>query len=220
MKSFIQWLEHSDGVRRAYFNSGLEVGSNITGPNPESILNQHRDLAEELVYAYKDAKDDRERQDILYHIKKIPGMIQVGKIGEIIPYSGLEMELDSGSDIMAGKHVFSTDQGRWQDDGSGDPVKVIRPGFRITNIKGNYLITKTIVSSVHKGTPKTSSKITQIPLGSKEESPILIPKSIKPDESLKEKLRDLQADFMIAFGKRKTALAQEIQNLKQQLGEN
>lgn len=95
------------------------------GPRDESDLDFQRDQSEQLVFAWKDATSP-EAKELLAAVMYNSGLEQLGEKGALIPFDQTTQEIDELVD-------------------RGDMVEVVEPGWRLSNSRGVYLISKTQV---------------------------------------------------------------------------
>jgi hypothetical protein len=102
-----------------------EPQASPTTRSSEEELNFQRDISEELVYAWRDAETQETKEALARALFNV-GVVRVGELGERVPYDG-----------------------RWQDTQDelnvGDVVEIVRPGWRLVNLRGSYLITRAVV---------------------------------------------------------------------------
>lgn len=91
-------------------------------PRSEEDLDFQRDVAEELVYAWKDSPDQNSRE-ALERVMRNAGLMPVGDAGEKTSFDGRLHVTDDDLD-------------------PGDPAMITEPGWRLTNSRGNYLIAR------------------------------------------------------------------------------
>jgi hypothetical protein len=90
--------------------------------NSEEELDYQRDVGEQLVYAWKDA-DTQETQDALARVLFNVGVERLGEVGQRVEFDG-----------------------RWQHTEDalfpGNPAEVVKPGWRLVNQRGSFLIAR------------------------------------------------------------------------------
>lgn len=94
-------------------------------PRSEEDLNFQRDISEELVYGWREA-ETQETSEALARVLFNVGVERLGEPGQQVSFDG-----------------------RWQHSedelNADDQVEIIRPGWRLVNSRGTYLITRAVV---------------------------------------------------------------------------
>jgi hypothetical protein len=104
--------------------------SRIRPPTDEAEIDFQRDAAELLVLAWKDCESE-EAKDFFEGVMISLGLDPEGKPGEIVKFDGL---------IHVGLNGIGKD----------DEVIISKPGWRLKNRRGNYLITKATIQRTAK----------------------------------------------------------------------
>jgi hypothetical protein len=104
---------------------GGQRESTSKGAITEEDLDFQRDQSEQLVFAWQDARDQTKSalENVMYNL----GLEAVGERGQVARFDGREHETDEVVE-------------------QGQPVTILHPGWRLSNSRGVYLISKARVT--------------------------------------------------------------------------